>query len=90
MQCKTAEQLEELFVTTSFVGADRLRRSWGNIKSDDAAPFKLSEVPYVSECTYFGETMICLASTYEGSSEDCLFIKELVRLYAEGKLVFKE
>lgn len=87
MQVKSPEQLKRLFEHTSFVG--RVNKTWGLPKKDETAPFKLTEVPYVGECTYFGETQICLAGTYEGHNEDCLFIKELVRLYAEGQLVFK-
>ncbi len=89
MQVKSPQELKRLFEHTSFIGKSPSLRSWGRIKVDETAPFKLTEVPYVAECTYFGETQICLAGTYEGHNEDCLFIKELVRLYAEGQLIFR-
>lgn len=89
LQVKSPQELKRLFEHTSFVGQSPSLRSWGKIKADETSPFKLIEVPYVRECTYFGETQICLAGTYEGSSEDCLFIKELVRLYSEGKLRYE-
>lgn len=33
-----------------------------------------NELPYVPQCSYLGDTLICLADTYENSREDCAFL----------------
>lgn len=33
-----------------------------------------NELPYVPQCSYLGDTLICLADTYENSREDCAFV----------------
>lgn len=45
---------------------------------------------YIGQCSYFGPTLICLADTYEGSTEDCLFLEKLVQMYFSGQLVVKD
>lgn len=33
-----------------------------------------NELPYIPQCSYLGDTLICLADTYENSREDCAFL----------------
>lgn len=48
-------------VTTSLTG-------WSNEKCDE-------DGYRVPECSYLGDSLICLAHDYEGSNEDCLFLR---------------
>ncbi len=41
---------------------------WSGAKSDG----------YVPQCSYLGDTMICLADTYEGSRDDCALVQKLL------------
>lgn len=41
--------------------------------SERGKPRKKGE--YIGECTYLGDTLICLSSTYEGSPKDCEWVE---------------
>lgn len=41
---------------------------------------------YIPSGSFLGDSMIQLATVYETSGYDCLFIQELLRLYMQGKL----
>ena len=36
--------------------------------------------PYVPQCSYLGNTLICMADTYENGGWDALFIQKLIRI----------
>lgn len=77
MQTRTATELQALYQETSFSGTTA--PEWEGLKP-------LEEDVYVPQGAYFGETLITLGDTYDGSGHDCLFIQELIRLYKAGRL----
>jgi hypothetical protein len=97
---ETNGDLERLFKTTNFSKGKNGDHVWDRIKldkipSDEKEGYSKEDVAfgyrvYVPECSYFGETTICMSSDYEKSGNDALFLQELVRLYRNGRLVVKE
>lgn len=78
--------LQELFEATTFFHQkpDHLAWDYIRISPDDEAPAGIDV--YVPQCTPFASSNIVLSDLYERSGYDCLFIQELVRLYASGEL----
>lgn len=87
---RTAEELRGLWEHTSFY--DDAPSTWDEIHAERRDPEELREEGgwpehiYVGECSHLGNTLIALGDSYEQSGEDCFFLQELLRLYAEGRL----
>jgi hypothetical protein len=80
------EGLRKLYEETSFAGISGDKIGWSDLRIEPDLERESGLYVYVPQCSYLGNTLICLADTYEKSGVDCLFIQELIRLYSEGKL----
>jgi len=88
---KSGHDLLELFEGSSFVDDPDVGFSGMEIKSvdEDDGDYPLNLYVYVPECSTFGHTLIMLSGDYEDSGVDCLFLQELVKAYASGKLKYQ-
>jgi hypothetical protein len=75
----TSQGASEQAVTTDAAArvqpATALPWEWDREQRDD------DPHPYVPQCSYLGDTMIALADTYEGSRQDCAYVKHAVNAY---------
>lgn len=84
---KNGNDLQKLFEATTF--AEYESPEFENMKIEQVDPsesYPLDLFVHVSECSSFCGTLIMLSHDYENSGYDCLFLQELVRAFAAGKL----